>query len=77
MRSSPSLAQQRQAAMGMNIGMGNVMSSFGFPGTRPDTSIAPGIQVQQQFATQQQSNVQQQLQPQHNDSKRLARSGAM
>ena len=77
MRNSPSLAQQQQAAMGMNIGVGNVMSSLGFPSVRPGMSIAPGIQAQQQFATQWQSNVQQQLQPQHNDSKQLARSGAM
>ena len=75
MRNSPSLAQQQQAAMGMNIGVGNVMSSLGgFPGMRPGMNMAPGVQAQQQFAVQQQQNVQQPPQQQQQQQQQQAAS---
>lgn len=59
MRNSPSLAQQQQAAMGMTVGASNMMNSLGvFQGMRPGMSIAPSLQSQQHFASQQQRNPQ-------------------
>jgi len=70
MRNSPSLAQQQQAAMGMNVGVGNMMG--GFAGIRPGMNLAPGVQAQQQFAAQQQRDAQQQLQQQQQQQQQQA-----